>query len=70
MEIFVSQLCMPPDMQFDSGSESPAFVSADQELRIVKGSLIIVKIVGIRPAANEISVVGSINEDYLGPVED
>ncbi|KMS65232.1 hypothetical protein BVRB_038070, partial [Beta vulgaris subsp. vulgaris] len=34
LEIFVSQLCMPPDMQFDSGSESPAFVSADQELRI------------------------------------
>lgn len=45
---------MPPDMKYDMDSETPAFVSADQELRIVKDSLIIVKIVGIRPAANEI----------------
>ena len=61
---------MPADMSYDTSRASPAYVSADQELKIEKGSLIIVKIVGIRLAANDISVLGSINEDFLGPVED
>ena len=50
---------MPPDVSFDASRASPAFISADQELKIEKGSLIIVKVVGIRLAANDIVRVGS-----------
>ena len=67
--IFVSKHLMSSDVRYDPESTPPCFFSEQDETKIVKGSLMLVKIVGMRKAANEIVLVGSINEDYLGLVE-
>lgn len=70
MVIFVSQHNMASDIKYDPQSDPPCFVSEEQSIRMVKGSNIVVRIVGIRFAATEITVVGSIHGDFLGPVEE
>jgi DNA-directed RNA polymerase II subunit RPB7 len=67
-KIFVSRMLVPADLHFDSAGESACFVSEDEDIRIESGSQVRVKIVGIRLGQEEISVIGTIKEDYLGPL--
>lgn len=72
MEIFVSSQLMPEELKFDVSTGSPSFVAEDDEdddveFRISIGSRVRVKIIGMRFAANDIHVIGSIKDDYLGP---
>ena len=58
---------MPSDLKFDPGRESlPMFVSEEENVRIEAGSEVRVKIIGIRLAAEQIVVIGTIKEDFLG----
>ena len=58
---------MPSDLKFDPGRESlPMFVSDEENVRIEAGSEVRVKIIGIRLAAEQIVVIGTIKEDFLG----
>lgn len=66
--VFVSRMLVPADLHFDSAAESPCFISEDEDIRIEAGTQVRVKIVGIRLAQEEISVIGTIKEDYLGPL--
>eukprot|EP01083_Nonionella_stella_P011016 31315_1 len=70
LQIFVSKLLMPSDYRYDSQDSMPNYVSEDGEVRVGSGSMVRVRIVGIRLATDDISVIGTIKEDYLGPVED
>ena len=67
LEIFVSEKLMPADLKFDPGRESlPMFVSEEENVRIEAGTEVRVKIIGIRLAAEQIVVIGTIKEDFLG----
>ena len=53
LQIFVSGHLIPDDFDFDQ-SDEPAFVSADEEVRIQQGTEVRLRIVGTRTDANEI----------------
>eukprot|EP00455_Lapot_gusevi_P019610 TRINITY_DN2094_c0_g1_i1.p1 TRINITY_DN2094_c0_g1~~TRINITY_DN2094_c0_g1_i1.p1 ORF type:complete len:173 (+),score=16.33 TRINITY_DN2094_c0_g1_i1:76-594(+) len=69
LEIFVSTKLMPSNFRYDTQEGLPAFASEDEEVKIQVGSLVRVKLVGVRLAAEDISCIGTIKEDYLGPIE-
>jgi len=70
LEIFVSKLLMPDDYKFDSRKEGlPTYYSETEDIRIQVGSLVRIKIVGIRFATDNIYVIGTIKEDFLGPTD-
>lgn len=68
MNIFISEKLMPDDLVYDSTSIQPSYVSNDinENIKIEIGRYIRVKIVGIRLAADDIVVIGTIKEDFLG----
>ena len=67
LEVFVSEKLMPSDLRFDPGRESmPCFASEEENVRIEQGTEVRVKIIGIRLAAEQIVVIGTIKEDFLG----
>lgn len=58
---------MPTDLQFDSGSSGlPQWYSSEDGTTIKAGEEVRIKIIGIRFANQQIVVVGSIKDDYLG----
>lgn len=69
LEIFVSSQLMPDEFKHDTstGSQSYVNIEDDGEIRINIGSFVRIKLVGMRFAAQDISVIGTIKEDYLGP---
>lgn len=69
LSIFVSKLLMHEEFKFDSHESMPAYVSDDGELRIATGSMVLIKIVGIRLPITDDHVIGTIKHDYLGPME-
>lgn len=67
LEIFVSKVLMPNYLKYDEKREGlPCYYSEEEDIRIEQGSSVRIKIVGIRFAADKISVVGTIKEDFLG----
>jgi DNA-directed RNA polymerase II subunit RPB7 len=67
LEIFVSKTLMPEDLKFDPRDQGlPTYYSEEEDVRIEQGSPVRIKIVGIRLAADKISTIGTIKEDYLG----
>jgi len=66
LEIFISEKLMPSDLQYSTLNGVPSFVSTEEEVTIKQNSEIRVKIVGIRAAAQQIVVIGTIKEDFLG----
>lgn len=67
MLLFVHVQLMPTDLVFDSGrSGLPMFISEEENVRIEEGSEVRIKIIGIRLAAQQIVVIGTIKEDFLG----
>uniref|UniRef100_A0A7S0SN12 DNA-directed RNA polymerase II subunit RPB7 n=1 Tax=Mantoniella antarctica TaxID=81844 RepID=A0A7S0SN12_9CHLO len=65
LSIFVSNQLIADDMQFESVGEN-AYVSADQQVRIVKEAEVRVRVVGMRIDASEIFCIATVKEDYLG----
>lgn len=58
---------MPTDLVYDSSRPTlPMFISTEENIRIEKDTEVRVKIIGIRLAAEQIVVIGSIKEDFLG----
>ena len=53
LQVFVSNHLIPDDFDFDE-ADTPAFVSADEEVRIQQGTEVRLRIVGTRTDANEI----------------
>ncbi|GAA6062491.1 hypothetical protein JCM10212_001864 [Sporobolomyces blumeae] len=68
LQCFVSTHLIPPDFAFDPNSNPPCFTSTEDVLKIEKGTKIRLKIVGTRVDATEIFAIGTIKEDYLGPI--
>ena len=65
LNMFVSNQLIADDMSFESVGEN-AYVSADQQIRIVKDAEVRVRVVGMRIDASEIFCIATIKEDYLG----
>ncbi|BGP15532.1 hypothetical protein JCM10213_006481 [Rhodosporidiobolus nylandii] len=68
LQCFISTHLVPPDFAFDPNSNPPCFSSTEDTLSIQKGTKIRLKIVGTRVDATEIFAIGTIKEDYLGPL--
>ncbi|GAA5884387.1 hypothetical protein JCM3774_002354 [Rhodotorula dairenensis] len=68
LQCFISTHLVPPDFSFDPNSNPPCFSSSEDTLTIQKGTKIRLKIVGTRIDATEIFAIGTIKEDYLGPL--
>lgn len=67
VQIFVSNHLIPEDFEF-SALDDPCYVSSDEEVRIIAGAEVRLRIVGIRVDPTEIFCVGTIRDDYLGVV--
>ncbi|BGO91071.1 hypothetical protein NBRC10512_005836 [Rhodotorula toruloides] len=68
LQCFISTHLVPPDFSFDPNANPPCFASSEDTLTIQKGTKIRLKIVGTRVDATEIFAIGTIKEDYLGPL--
>ncbi|GAA6042576.1 hypothetical protein JCM8097_003139 [Rhodosporidiobolus ruineniae] len=68
LQCFISTHLVPPDFAFDPNANPPSFSSTEDTLSIQKGTKIRLKIVGTRVDATEIFAIGTIKEDYLGPL--
>lgn len=67
--IFVAnaQEVMPEDLHFDQPPDGQAcYISEDDSLRIEKGSKVRVRVMAVHTGGQELTVVGSIKDDYLG----
>ncbi|ODV87513.1 hypothetical protein CANARDRAFT_21465 [[Candida] arabinofermentans NRRL YB-2248] len=66
LSVFISKHLIPNDMKYTPSHTPPAYINDDQV--ILKGSKVRIKIIGTRSDVNSISAIGSIKEDYLGPL--
>ncbi|KAJ1655669.1 DNA-directed RNA polymerase II subunit [Dispira simplex] len=66
LSVFISTYGIPTDMKFDPNGNPPCFQSDDQTIE--KGTLIRLKIIGLKMEPNEIKAIGTIKEDYLGMI--
>lgn len=67
LSVFVSNQLIADDMAFESVGEN-AYVSADQQVRIVKEAEVRVRVVGMRIDASEIFCIATMKEDFLGVI--
>lgn len=67
VRIFVSVHLIPDDMSFTQGDLN-CYATDDGSLRIQQDSEVRLKIVGTRLDATEIFCIGSIKDDYTGPI--
>eukprot|EP00208_Stichococcus_sp_RCC1054_P001939 CAMPEP_0206142190 /NCGR_PEP_ID=MMETSP1473-20131121/15884_1 /ASSEMBLY_ACC=CAM_ASM_001109 /TAXON_ID=1461547 /ORGANISM="Stichococcus sp, Strain RCC1054" /LENGTH=152 /DNA_ID=CAMNT_0053537081 /DNA_START=670 /DNA_END=1128 /DNA_ORIENTATION=+ len=67
VQIFVSSHLIPDDFDF-TALDDPAYVSADEEIRIVAGAEVRLRIVGVKVDPTEIFCVGTIKDNYLGVI--
>lgn len=63
---FISRHSIPPDMQFDTTSIS--YKSEDETMVIQAASHVRYKVVGTRVDASDIFAIGTLMDDYLGPL--
>eukprot|EP00906_Rhabdomonas_costata_P003910 RCo005882 len=68
MQVFVSTHQIPEDMRFDEHSIPQKFVSDDGKVSLRKDDEVRVRIIGTRASSSEIHAIGSIKDDYLGPI--
>lgn len=68
LDIFVSQYGLPADLKFDTSGSSgtPMLHSVEEDVRIEIGTEVRIKLIGIRMATDQIAVLGTIKEDFLG----
>ena len=65
---FVSKHQMPSDMEFQEQLIPQKYVSRDNKIAIKKGDEVRLKIIGTSVNAQQLCVVGSIKEDFMGPI--
>jgi DNA-directed RNA polymerase II subunit RPB7 len=66
LSVFISKHLIPSDMKYNPSHTPPAYIGDDQV--VMKGAKVRIKIIGTRADVNSISAIGSIKEDYLGPL--
>jgi hypothetical protein len=68
LDIFVSGYGLPADLLYDSAGAngSPMFHSAEEDVRIEIGTEVRIKMQGIKMSTDQIVVLGTIKEDFLG----
>jgi len=66
LSVFISKHLIPSDMKYMPSHTPPAYISEDQV--VMKNAKVRIKIIGTRADVNSISAIGSIKEDYLGPL--
>ncbi|BFZ54274.1 DNA-directed RNA polymerase II subunit [Savitreella phatthalungensis] len=66
LSVFVSQRLMPAELKFDPASNPPNWSGDD--MTVDKGSRVRLRLVGTRVDATEIFAIGTMKEDYLGPL--
>eukprot|EP00301_Raphidiophrys_heterophryoidea_P019389 c4332_g1_i1.p1 GENE.c4332_g1_i1~~c4332_g1_i1.p1 ORF type:complete len:172 (+),score=44.45 c4332_g1_i1:41-556(+) len=68
LTVFVAKKNIPDDMKFHDPGK---FMSEDENgaKPIEKGSVVRMKVIGVSLKGSQISCVGTINEDFLGPLE-
>ncbi len=59
---------IPTHVKWDSNALPPQFTD-NEDYRIVNGMHIRIKIIGTRNEVDEMWAIGTINQDYLGPLE-
>ena len=68
LSCFISRHSIPADMQFDSTSSS--YKTTDETLVIQVSTPLRFKVVGTRVDASDIFAIGTLMDDYLGPLSD
>jgi len=68
LSCFISKHSIPGDMEFDPESTPPCYKTKDEDVVIQVDDEIRVKVIGTRVDANDIFAIGSLMDDYLGPV--
>jgi DNA-directed RNA polymerase II subunit RPB7 len=66
LSVFVSARNVPSDMEFDDSEQCFASVVQGSEDRLEVGTMVRLRIVGMRRDATEIAAVGTLRADYLG----
>jgi DNA-directed RNA polymerase II subunit RPB7 len=68
VDIFVSQYGLPGDLVFDAcgSAGTPMLHSQEEDVRIEIGTEVRIKLQGVRMNADNITVLGTIKEDFLG----
>ena len=72
LQVFVSKHLIPSDMKFDASSTPVAYVSDvsdEQPQRIAKDSEVRLRVIATRIDASEIFAIGTIKDEYLGPLD-
>merc|ERR1712224_790679 len=64
LEVFISKQQMPDELVFDNNSGINYFIG--EEDKIENGTIIRIRIFGLRFSSSDINCVGTIREDYLG----
>ncbi|RDD44291.1 DNA-directed RNA polymerase II subunit RPB7 [Trichoplax sp. H2] len=65
---FISKHSIPRDMFFDPNGNPPCFRTEDEDMIVQTGDEVRLKIVGTRVDVKDIFAVGSLDQDYLGPI--
>ena len=68
LNCFVSRQSIPADFEFDPATNPPSYRSKDNDAVIQTDDDIRLKIVGTRVDAKEFFAIGTIADDYLGPI--
>jgi len=68
LRIFVSRHAMPDDLKDGFDQETSAWVSDDKQVEIKAGCGVRLRLMNVKIEQNEITAVGTINDDYLGLV--
>lgn len=69
LRLFVSSHLIPALVKYDPNATPPQFTD-HEGFTIEPGTHVRIKIVGTRTEVGEMWAIGSINEDYLGPLQD
>eukprot|EP00658_Telonema_sp_P-2_P017123 TRINITY_DN1662_c0_g1_i1.p1 TRINITY_DN1662_c0_g1~~TRINITY_DN1662_c0_g1_i1.p1 ORF type:complete len:198 (+),score=51.67 TRINITY_DN1662_c0_g1_i1:99-692(+) len=70
LKVFVSEKNTPPEYELDTSATPQCFVSThDPSARIGEGSEVRIKLVGLAINVSEMAAIGTIAEDYLGPLQ-
>lgn len=68
LSIFISRHLIPSDMRYAPAHSPPAYIGDSDGQVVHVGGKVRIKIIGTRHDVDSISAIGSIKEDYLGPL--
>ncbi|KUI57186.1 DNA-directed RNA polymerase II subunit rpb7 [Cytospora mali] len=69
LKLFISDHFIPKTCKYDANATPPQYTD-HEGMTIENGTHVRVKIVGLRAEVGEMWAIGTINEDYLGPLQD